>query len=173
MRLSDIIHDSVVDGEGLRTVVFFQGCSIHCPGCHNETLQDPTGGTSITPEELLERIRHNGKVNQRLTLSGGEPLEQDHKELLRFLKLFKKECKKQGVKPSIWLYSGRHYDFDSLNEKHLKEILSMCEVLVDGPFVLSKKKELPFRGSSNQRVIDLAKTFANESVTCKRPRKKR
>lgn len=165
MRLSGIVKNSVVDGEGLRDAIFFQGCSINCNGCHNASTHDKNGGEYITPKELLNRLKENG-FNNSITLSGGEPLEQDINELNEFLRLFKKECKENSLTPNIWIYSGRKYEYEDLisDEGKLK-IFKQCLVLVDGPFILNKKKELLFRGSENQRLIDLKRTLKSKRIT--------
>lgn len=165
MKVPNILYNSVVDGEGLRTVVFFSGCSIKCPGCHNEEYQNKRRGRNETPKSLIERIKNSSKpFSQYLTLSGGEPLEQDHEELIEFIKLFKAECKKNHKRPNIWLYSGKKYSYEELMSPDLKPIMKEINVLVDGPFILDKKKELLYRGSTNQRIIDMKKTFSNKTV---------
>ena len=156
MRVADVVYNSVVDGEGLRNVVFFQGCSNGCPGCHNKPLQDPNGGEEHTPEQLLERLKEH--FSNKLTLSGGEPLEQNKEELCEFIKLFKKECKDRGVTPNIWIYSGCYFQKLIEDPKNVV-ILKECDVLVDGPFILNKRQELMYRGSSNQRIIELKRSL--------------
>ena len=82
MRIAGTVQDSIVDGPGFRFTVFTQGCSHHCPGCHNPQTHDPSGGTEHTVEELLERMRSN-PLTDGLTLSGGEPFEQPEENLTR------------------------------------------------------------------------------------------
>lgn len=156
MQVADVVYNSVVDGEGLRNVVFFQGCSNGCPGCHNEALQDPLGGEVQTPEQLLERLKEH--FSNKLTLSGGEPLEQDKEELHEFIKLFKDECKDRGVTPNIWIYSGCYFQNLIADPKNIA-ILRECDILVDGPFVLGKRQELMYRGSCNQRIVELKRSL--------------
>lgn len=165
MNVANIITDSVVDGEGLRTVIFFQGCSIGCKGCHNKSLQDKSKEINIyTPKELVnELLKFN--FNKRVTLSGGEPLEQDNCELIEFIHLFKKECTARGCRANIWIYSGRKLEDSDITTPSLKrDVLRECSVMVDGAFILDKKKELLFRGSTNQRIINLRKSFKAKSV---------
>lgn len=163
MKIAKILNQSVVDGDGIRTVIFFSGCSIKCPGCHNQELQNKRKGHNYNAQKLLNILKEN--FNNKITLSGGEPLEQHLDQLLEFILLFKEECKKRRKRPNIWIYSGVHYKFEDLLKDPLKkEIFQNCNVLVDGPFILSKKKELQFRGSSNQRIINLKKTFHQKEM---------
>lgn len=111
----------------------------------------------------------SGRFNNCITLSGGEPLEQNLDELYHFIKLFKNRCKEYGLKPNIWIYSGRRYSYNTITEdKDKLKVLKQCNILVDGPFVLDKKKELLFRGSENQRIIDLKKTLSSKSISIAR-----
>lgn len=165
MKVADVLYGSVVDGPGLRSVVFFSGCSIKCPGCHNEEYQNRRKGRNESPKSLIDRIKtENKSFNKNITLSGGEPLEQDHEQLLEFIKLFKKECKKNHVRPNIWLYSGKKYTYEELTSPELRPIIQEINCLVDGPFVLEKKKEVLYRGSTNQRIIDIKKTLTNKTI---------
>lgn len=164
MKVTNILHDSVVDGVGTRTVIFFQGCSINCKGCHNPESHNKRKGHNWDPKRLLEEMTIGG-FNSKITLSGGEPLEQHLDQLLEFILLFKRKCKEIHKRPDIWIYSGHHYTLKSLKENEVKyNIFKECNVLVDGPFILEKKKELPFRGSSNQRIINLKKTFKDGKI---------
>jgi len=148
VRLADVIlHDSITDGPGLRSVIWFQGCERNCVGCHNLKTQDPTGGflsdTDVIIDELINR-----KMLSGVTISGGEPFNQK-KALLAIVK----ELKKTGI--SIWVYSGYQYA-ELMNDSAGHLILSYIDVLVDGPFILGLRDlRLRFRGSSNQRLIDV------------------
>lgn len=167
MKVAGVLHDSVVDGTGARTVIFFQGCSINCKGCHNPESHNKRKGRNYTPKKLLDEVKKD--FNSKITLSGGEPLEQHLDQLLEFIELFKAECKKRRNRPDIWIYSGKHYTVATLKEDEMKyKIFQHCNVLVDGPFILEQKKELPFRGSVNQRLINLKKTFKNNRITLQR-----
>lgn len=150
IRLGGITANSVVDGPGLRTVVFLQGCPRHCPGCHNEELLDPKGGTVVTLEELLGQIRNTiSPITSGITISGGDPLMQ-RGPLEKLLIALKKEFPKF----SVWLFTG--YRYEDIKDFPL---LQMVDVLVDGPFEQDKRDwDLAFRGSSNQRLIDINKT---------------
>jgi len=156
LKVADILVESVVDGKGLRTVIFFQGCPRHCEGCHNSKLLPFEGGKSYTPEILAgEILAKMTPIHKGITFSGGDPLAQAE-ELLQVIKILRTE------KPNlnIWTYTG--YLFEEVKEfPVLKEI----DVLVDGPFILSQRDiSLPFRGSANQRIIDLPKTFATGAI---------
>lgn len=164
MKVSSIIQNSVVDGEGLRTVIFFQGCSIGCPGCHNPSSHNKRKGRNYSPQQLLDKLIEIG-FDKKLTLSGGEPLDQNNEQLLEFLKLFKAECKKRKIRPNVWLYSGRKYEYEDLvSDETKKQIFKICNILVDGPFVLKDKGEYVFRGSKNQRIIDLKRTMPAKKI---------
>jgi len=153
--LADVIlHDSITDGPGLRRVIWFQGCERNCPGCHNPKTQDPTGGflsdTDVIINELINR-----KMLSGVTISGGEPFNQ--KEALLAIV---KELKRVGI--SIWIYTGYNYE-ELMNDKTAQSILSNIDVLVDGPFILGLRDlRLRFRGSSNQRLIDVQASRLSE-----------
>ena len=156
LKIADILGESVVDGKGLRTVVFFQGCPRHCEGCHNVKLLPFEGGKSYTPEMLAEEIfAKMTPIHKGITFSGGDPLAQAE-ELLQVIKILRRE------KPNlnIWTYTG--YLFEEVQSY---PVLKEIDVLVDGPFILSQRDiGLPFRGSANQRIIDLPKTFATGAI---------
>lgn len=149
IRLNGIVNDSIVDGPGLRLAVFVQGCSHHCPGCHNPETHDPKGGQPGDTEDVLQLMKENPLLDG-LTLSGGEPFEQPEACLA-----LAKAARGMGL--SVWIYSGYRYEA-LLNQEQaaIKGLLDTCDVLVDGPFLLAERSlELDFRGSRNQRLIDL------------------
>ncbi|HBU12010.1 MAG TPA: anaerobic ribonucleoside-triphosphate reductase activating protein [Clostridiales bacterium] len=154
LRVAGIVNDSITDGPGLRLAVFLQGCQRNCPGCHNPAALPLAGGTCYTAEELMEPARKNPLLSG-VTLSGGEPLLQA-KALLPFARA----VKDAGL--SIMLYTG--YTFAELLEQadgDVMELLSLCDTLVDGPFLMAERSlSLPFRGSRNQRILDLPKSLA-------------
>ncbi len=173
IRLYGTVHDSIVDGPGLRFSVFVQGCSHRCPGCHNEESWPAEGGTEELIDDLLERILAN-KLNQGVTLSGGDPFEQPEAcaELAR-------RVKAAGL--NLWTYTGYRYEdlrhqIELLEDpaidagercrlEAVRDLLDLSDVLVDGPFVLSQRSlGLKYRGSSNQCLIDLEKTRAQGRV---------
>ncbi len=158
MRIAGTVQDSIVDGPGFRFTVFTQGCSHHCPGCHNPQTHDPSGGTEHTVEELLERMRSN-PLTDGLTLSGGEPFEQPEDCLL-----LAQGAHESGL--NVWSYTGYLFEFlrDQGTEAQ-KALLREVDVLVDGPFLLDQRTlSLPWRGSRNQRVIDVPKSLENGDV---------
>ncbi|MFB1052050.1 anaerobic ribonucleoside-triphosphate reductase activating protein [Paraliobacillus sp. JSM ZJ581] len=150
MKVMNILHDSVVDGEGLRTVIFFAGCPHFCKGCHNPASWNIRNGTEMTVDEVVEEAGSNPLTD--ITLSGGEPFFQAE-EVARVAKRLK------AMGKHIWAYSG--FTLEQLQQSknpYQCELLSYCDVLVDGPFILAEKDlSLSFRGSRNQRVIDLNK----------------
>ena len=145
---SPITFDSIVDGPGIRAVVWFQGCPHHCAGCHNPETWTTEGGNIMTIDEVVNTIARN-PLQTGVTLSGGDPLHQPEAclDIIKRLKAIKNY--------SIWLYTG--YTIEQLQEENndiINEILQNIDVLVDGPFVLAEKSlDLPFRGSRNQRII--------------------
>lgn len=146
MRVLDIVAGTSVDGPGLRTSIYFAGCSHHCPGCHNPQSWDPLGGSPMTPAQILEVVEREGF---NVTLSGGDPLQQPPSELIELL---------QGIRAlglNVWAYTG--YTFEQLARRHdLAPVLDLIDTIVDGPFVEAlRDPALPFRGSSNQRIIPL------------------
>ena len=163
MRIAGTVQDSIVDGPGFRFTVFTQGCSHHCPGCHNPQTHDPSGGTEHTVEELLERMRSN-PLTDGLTLSGGEPFEQPEDCLL-----LAQGAHESGL--NVWSYTGYLFEFlrDQGTEAQ-KALLREVDVLVDGPFLLDQRTlSLPWRGSRNQRVIDVPKSPENGDVVLFQP----
>lgn len=152
MRVMNIIHDSVVDGEGMRSVVFFAGCPHQCKGCHNPESWNGRNGKNISIEEIYKELMSNTLTD--VTFSGGEPFIQAD-QLVKLAKLLKEAGK------NIWIYSGFTLE-DILSNPNIsyQKLLSLCDVLVDGKFELDKRDiTLPFRGSSNQRIIPLQEFF--------------
>ncbi len=152
IRMYGTVDDSIVDGVDLRFGVFVQGCAHHCPGCHNEDSQDYEGGYLTTTDELEREIIASHRRN--VTFSGGEPFDQ-----AKALCELAHSLKAKGF--NLWIYSGYLYEdliSGNVNE-YAQELLGLCDVLVDGPFVQNLHSyDLRWKGSSNQRVIDLAKT---------------
>ena len=145
MRVVDIIDGTTVDGPGFRTSIYFAGCQHHCPQCHNPSTWDPGAGTEMTIDEILKRINDN---DFNVTFSGGDPLLQiDHLiELARRIK---------NTGRNIWCYTG--YDIEHIvSNRHFLPLLEYVDVIVDGRFIADlRDKSLLFRGSSNQRLIDI------------------
>lgn len=160
LRISGVIDDSIVDGPGIRLTIFTQGCPHRCEGCHNPQTHDFDGGETVTLESLLEKVKSNPLLDG-VTFSGGEPFCQA-KQLYE-LGL---EIKKAGL--NVVTYTGYLYEY--LTERadpgnYYWELLSVTDYLVDGPFILSKRDILlKFKGSSNQRIIDVKKSLAEKKV---------
>ncbi|MBG9859427.1 anaerobic ribonucleoside-triphosphate reductase activating protein [Bacillus wiedmannii] len=148
MKVMNIIHDSVVDGEGLRTVVFFAGCPHRCFGCHNPKSWNICNGTEMTVEEIVNEIASNSLTD--VTFSGGDPFFHAA-EVKKVAKAVK------DLKKNLWMYTGYTLEeIQSSQNNDMIELLHYGDVLVDGRFEIEKKDlTLPFRGSSNQRIIRL------------------
>lgn len=148
LRIAGYVPESAVDGPGYRLAVFVQGCPHACPGCHNPHTHNPLGGRVTDTDELLPHLQ--SPLLRGLTLTGGEPLAQPE----GCLALARAA---RGLQKDVWLYSG--WTFEALlaqGGQARLALLDACDVLVDGPFLLEQRTlELPFRGSRNQRLIDL------------------
>lgn len=169
MKILKIVPDTVVDGPGLRTSIYFAGCKLHCEGCHNPESWDMNGGEEMYPNEVIRKVEEYG--NKRVTLTGGNPLDQEH---LFHVQVLCEELKKKGY--DIWLYSGYRWehimrlidDFmwhpRSRNLELLK-ILDSIDVIVDGAFVQElRDTSLLYRGSSNQRIIDVQQSLKQDKI---------
>ena len=153
LDLSGIAGDSIVDGPGIRTTIFSQGCPHHCPGCHNPETWDFGCGTQVPVEAIVDIVKSN-PLCRGVTFSGGEPFAQAEgfAKLARLLK-------EKGYE--VASYSG--YTFEELlhGSEDQKELLSSIDILIDGPFLLAEKSlEIAFRGSRNQRILDVKKSLA-------------
>ena len=147
IKLAGFLDNSLSNGEGIRSVVFFSGCSHRCNNCHNEAMWDKNYGDNKSIEEILDLIKSNIGIIEGVTISGGDPFEQSI-ELLSLCKAIKKE-----FNLNIWIYTG--YYIEDLNEMQ-KEVLKYADILVDGPFIDSLTVDAKkFTGSNNQRIIDL------------------
>ena len=156
MRIAGLTQDSIVDGPGFRFTVFVQGCAHHCEGCHNPQTHDSAGGKEMTTDEIIREMRSN-PLTDGLTLSGGEPFDQSE-DCLTLVRA----ARESGL--NVWSYSG--YLFEQLLADEKKsQLLKELDVLVDGPFILSQRSlALAWRGSRNQRVIDVPKSLAAGEV---------
>ena len=153
LDLSGILSDSIVDGPGIRTTVFSQGCPHHCPGCHNPETWAFGCGTQV-PEEAVVEIVESNPLCRGVTFSGGEPFAQPE-GFARLAGLLKEK----GYE--IASYSG--YTFEELlaGSEAQKELLQSIDILIDGRFLLAQKSlEIAFRGSRNQRILDVKKSLA-------------
>ena len=152
MRIANTVSDSIVDGPGLRFTVFTQGCPHRCPGCHNPETHDPAGGREASVAELTAQLLSN-PLTDGLTLSGGEPFCQPE-PLAELAKLV------HGAGKDVACYTG--WTYEQLLEKNdpaVNALLAEVDLLIDGPFVLEQRNlELRFRGSENQRLINMKET---------------
>jgi anaerobic ribonucleoside-triphosphate reductase activating protein len=151
VRVAATLQDSIVDGIGLRYVVFTQGCPHACPGCHNPATHDPAAGTPRAVAELLRELDSN-PLTSGITLSGGEPFAQAAECAELAL-----AARSRGM--DVWTYTGFTYERlreDARQDPDVAALLAATDVLVDGPFLLAERTlELPFRGSKNQRILRL------------------
>lgn len=156
IRIAGVVQESIVDGPGIRYTIFTQGCPFHCPGCHNVQTQPLDGGMEVKLRVLYDEIKADPLITG-VTFSGGEPFIQT-----RPLIILAKILKAEGY--SLWSYSG--YTFDKLSDDFMRyELLELLDVVVDGPFVQALKSlSIDFRGSTNQRIIDVKKSLAQNKV---------
>jgi len=160
IRIAGTISESIVDGPGIRFVVFCQGCFHKCPGCHNPETHDPNGGTLTTVEELWKQISQR-KLLRGVTFSGGEPFLQ----AAPLVELAKK-IKAAGL--DLVVYTG--YLFEELlalseQKPEIYELLQLTDFLIDGPFLLNQKDlNLTYRGSKNQRIIRVRESLVQKRV---------
>ena len=153
---ADLQPDSIVDGEGVRTVLWTQGCPHNCKGCHNPQTHDFNGGVEVDVEEVIEALKEI-KHQDGLTLSGGDPVCQSEA-----CYEISKAAHEMGL--NVWCYTGFTYEAMLLNPKKRK-LLEQIDVLVDGKFVLEEKSyDLYFKGSRNQRIIDVQRSLKEERV---------
>lgn len=160
LAVPNIQSDSIVDGEGIRSVIWTQGCPHKCPGCHNPTTHCVNGGIELEIEEVKKQI--DVLVGQDgITFSGGDPMIQP-----KACAELAKHCKKKGL--NVWCYTGFTYEeLVSLSEKNkaILEFLKQIDVLVDGRFILAEKSyDVVFRGSKNQRLIDVKKSLRTGNI---------
>ncbi|GBF33264.1 ribonucleotide reductase of class III activating protein [Desulfocucumis palustris] len=155
VELAGVLPESVVDGPGLRFVIFTQGCPHRCKGCHNRHTWEPGGGKMYAADELFEQIRANPLL-KGITLSGGEPFSQSAP-----LAGLARRVRDKGM--DVICYSGYTWEYltGHLNGRgNFQELLGVTDYLVDGPFVEELRNfKLPFRGSSNQRIIDVKQSL--------------
>ena len=153
VRIASIVHRSMVDGPGLRSVAFFQGCGSRCKVCHATHTHPYEGGTALTVSEVLAELLRADFPRDGVTLSGGDPLVQPEAcaEIVA-------RAKDIGIHTVV--YTGFTYEqLLRASDPAIDETLALADVLIDGPFVSALRDEsLAYRGSSNQRVIDLVNT---------------
>lgn len=156
IRVISIVDGTTVDGPGFRTSIYFAGCSHHCPGCHNPETWAADSGKEMSFDHIISRIVEN---DCDVTFSGGDPLFQIDKLIVLAQKI--RETGKH-----IWCYTG--YEFEAIaGSESLSRILPYVDVIVDRPYIEEKRDPvgLLFRGSSNQRLVDVVKWRETRVVT--------
>jgi anaerobic ribonucleoside-triphosphate reductase activating protein len=159
IQLFGTADDSIVDGPGIRFALFTQGCKHRCLGCHNPESWPFTGGTATTTDDLWEKIEAN-RLLSGVTLTGGEPFEQ-----AEALVDLTRRVREKGL--SVWAYSGYLYEqlLAGIPNEAAPLLLEQVDVLVDGLFDENLKSlDLQWRGSSNQRIIDIPASLASGTV---------
>lgn len=161
LRIAGITKESVVDGPGIRLVIYAQGCPHRCPGCHNFDTHVSDGGIETTVTELAKMLKQ-AKLIRGFTFSGGEPLIQPQ-AFARLAEIIK------AAGYDLVVYSG--YRFEEIREmaavnKYISTLLKHTDILVDGPYIAELRDlRLAFRGSANQRLIDVPKSIAANIIT--------
>ena len=169
LHIMAVTGPDINNGSGFRVTIWVSGCTHACPGCQNKhtwkygqghKLDDMVPYHLTCKEKILNLI--GDKHIDGVTISGGDPLDQSAqalKELAKFLS----DIKKRYPKKSIWLYTG--YLIEDLNNYPHKEVIKNCDVIIDGPYVKEKRNiTIPFRGSTNQRIIDVRKSFEENKI---------
>lgn len=156
--MAGVVKESITDGPGIRFTVFCQGCPHRCQGCHNMQTWDKNGGNEVEIDRILKAVDEN-PIIRGVTFSGGEPFCQ-----AEAFNILADEIIKRGL--DIVIYTG--YVFEDLlkcQDKNVKELIKKAFLIVDGPFIEEKKDlSLKFRGSSNQRIIDVEKTLKSDKI---------
>jgi len=153
---NDLQSDSIVDGDGLRMVLWFQGCMHNCIGCHNPNTFDMMGGFLVQMEEIKKQIKDKD-YHDGITLSGGDPLFQLETaiEIAKYSK---------SINLNVWVYTGFTFE-DLIKDDKYHELLKNIDVLVDGRFMQKLKSlNIKFRGSTNQRLIDVPMSLKENKV---------
>ena len=154
MRVVDLVEGTSVDGPGLRTTIYFAGCNHHCPGCHNPHTWNFDAGIEMSRQEIIDRIVEN---DFDVTFSGGDPMYQSS-DILPLARQIK------SLGKTIWCYTGFLFE-EILSSPEMSSLLPYIDVVVDGQFIESlKDTDLIFRGSSNQRIIDVGATLASGNI---------
>ncbi len=156
LRILHIVEGTSVDGPGLRTSIYMAGCNHHCPGCHNPASWNPQGGEERSLDELMQVIAYN---EAPVTLSGGDPLQQPDgtRDLISRIK--------HELGYNVWCYTGYTWE-EIVNDPKLFKVVQELDVLVDGPFKMAERDiSLRFRGSRNQRLIDVKRTIDTGVLT--------
>lgn len=156
IRIAGVVNDSIVDGPGIRFTVFFQGCTHHCHNCHNPQTHDLNDGYLIDTDEIINKVKNNPLLDG-ITLSGGDPLLQ-----IEGVIELSKRCKELGL--NVVCYTG--FTYEELKKfKDFERIIENIDYLIDGKYVDNLRDlSLRYRGSSNQRIIDIKKTLDSGEV---------
>lgn len=160
IRIAGIEEESIVDGPGIRLVVFTQGCSHKCKGCHNPKTHNYAGGYDIEIDDIINMVKSNPLLDG-ITISGGEPFEQ-----ALYASQLAKKVKALGL--NVITYTG--YTFEEIvsnltNNHGYRELLLETDLLIDGRFEITQKDlTLPFRGSRNQRIIDVKNSIISKEI---------
>lgn len=163
MNYSGIKYSDMINGEGIRVSLFVSGCTHKCKGCFNRDTWDCNYGNEFTEKEQKEIFDYIEKYNfiKGISLLGGDPTYYKNIEpLLEFLKKFKQKFPQK----TIWIWSGFTWE-QIIQDRKKFELIEMCDILIDGKFILEQKDlNLKWRGSSNQRVIDIQKTISEQKI---------
>ena len=158
IRVLDIKYGTSVDGIGLRTSIYCAGCQNHCPGCHNPQSWDENGGEPVSIDVLFKNIVD---ADMNVTFTGGDPML--HPE--GFIELA--QMIKNNTDKNIWCYTGYKFEY-LMQHPTRRKLVELCDVIVDGPYIESERDlSLHFRGSRNQRVIDVQKSLHGEIICLK------
>ena len=155
IRILSIKYGTSVDGIGLRTSLYCAGCENHCPGCHNPQSWDEDGGEAISVDELYNRIV---EADMNVTFTGGDPMY--HPEgFIALASLIKRHTNK-----TIWCYTGYRFE-ELLSHPTRRQLVELCDVIVDGRYIEAERDlSLHFRGSRNQRIIDVKASLNGDIV---------
>lgn len=170
LHIIAVTGPDINNGPGFRITIWVSGCTHACPGCQNKhtwkyakghKLDDMVPYTNITYKDKILNLIGDEHIDG-VTISGGDPLDQSAQALEELAK-FLSNIKKRYPEKSIWLYTG--YFIEDLNNYPHKEVIKNCDVIIDGPYVKEKRNiTIPFRGSTNQRIIDVQKSFKENKI---------
>lgn len=165
MKIITITTPDIENGLGCRVTIWVAGCSHHCPGCHNPHTWAYEQGRPLLDKDVQEKIFNelSKPYIKGITLSGGDPLSQSYDSLCD-LDIFLKTLKEEFPEKDVWIFAGETYE-EAMTSPIKRKILEKCDVMVDGPFIMAlKDPDIPFRGSKNQRIINLKQSL-NENKT--------
>jgi anaerobic ribonucleoside-triphosphate reductase activating protein len=165
INYANIKSIDTADGEGVRVALYVSGCSFKCEGCHNKEAWDYNYGDPFTEETLISIIHDlNKKFIAGFSILGGEPLDEKNRDdVFKIISIIKEKFPNK----TIWLWTGNTWENIIKNDIIPKDILGKIDIIVDGPFILKERNlSLKFRGSNNQRVIDVKESLKHNSVIC-------